>query len=42
MRLGFIGLGTQNSELLELNRKLNKQLEKVEKELNVLKNMVTQ
>ena len=37
MRLGFIGLATQNSELLELNKKLNQQLERVEKELNVLK-----
>jgi hypothetical protein len=37
LRLGFIGLATQNSELLELNKKLGQQLEKVEKELNVLK-----
>jgi site-specific recombinase XerD len=37
LRLGFIGLATQNSELLELNKKLNQQLERVEKELNVLK-----
>ena len=37
LRLGFIGLATQNSELLELNKKLNQQLEKVVKELNVLK-----
>ena len=37
LRLGFIGLATQNSELLELNKKLSRQLERVEKELNVLK-----
>ena len=37
LRLGFIGLATQNSELLELNKKLSQQLERVEKELNVLK-----
>jgi len=37
LRLGFIGLATQNSELLELNKKLNQQLKRVEKELNVLK-----
>ena len=37
MRLGFIGLGIQNNELLESNKKLNQQLEKVVKELNVLK-----
>ena len=36
-RLGFIGLATQNTELLELNKKLSQQLERVEKELNVLK-----
>jgi len=29
LRLGFIGLATQNSELLELNKKLNDQLETV-------------
>ena len=37
LRLGFIGLATQNSELLELNKELNQQLERVVKELNVLK-----
>ena len=37
MRLGFIGLGIQNNELLESNKKLNQQLDKVVKELNVLK-----
>jgi len=30
LRLGFIGLATQNNELLELNKKLSQQLEKVE------------
>ena len=28
LRLGFIGLATQNSELLELNKKLSQQLER--------------
>ena len=37
LRLGFIGLAAQNSELLELNKKLNHQLETVVSELNVLK-----
>ena len=37
LRLGFIGLATQNSKLLELNKKLSQQLERVEKKLNVLK-----
>lgn len=37
LQLGFIGLVTQNSELLELTNKLHQQLERVEKELNVLK-----
>jgi len=37
LRLGFIGLATQNSELLELNKKLNDQLETVVKELDELK-----
>ncbi len=37
LRLGFIGLANQNSELLELNKKLSQQLERVEKELTVLK-----
>ena len=31
LRLGFIGLATQNSELLALNKKLSQQLERVEK-----------
>jgi len=33
LRLGFIELATQNSELLELNKKLNDQLETIVKEL---------
>jgi len=37
LRLGFIGLATQNSELLESNKKLNDQLETVLKELYELK-----
>lgn len=37
LRLAFIGLATQNSELLELNKKLSQQLEIVEKEFNLLK-----
>ena len=37
LRLGFIGLAAQNSELLELNKKLNYQLERVVKELDELK-----
>jgi len=37
MRLGFIGLARRNDELLKLNKKLSQQLERVEKELNVLK-----
>jgi site-specific recombinase XerD len=37
LRLGFIGLATQNSELLELNKKLSQQLEIIEKEFNLLK-----
>lgn len=37
LRLGFIGLATQNSELLDLNKKLKEQLERVEKEFSVLK-----
>ena len=37
LRLGFIGLANQNSELLELNKELSQQLETVVKELNVLK-----
>ena len=35
--LGFIGLATQNHKLLKLNAKLSYQLERVEKELNMLK-----
>ena len=37
LRLGFIELATQNNELLEVNKKLNRQLERVKKEFNVLK-----
>ena len=37
LRLGFIGLAAQNSELLESNKKLNYQLERVVKELDELK-----
>nr|YP_009686252.1 putative integrase/recombinase protein [Halamphora calidilacuna]QDR25077.1 putative integrase/recombinase protein [Halamphora calidilacuna] len=37
LRLGLIGLARQNSELLELNKKLSQQLERVEKEFNLLK-----
>lgn len=37
LHLGFIGLAGQNSELLESNKKLNKQLETVVKELDELK-----
>lgn len=37
LRLGFIGLATQNSELLESNKKLNDQLERVIIELDGLK-----
>jgi len=37
LRLGFIGLANQNSELLDLNQQLTQQLETVVKELNVLK-----
>ena len=37
IRLGFIGLATQNHKLLKLNENLSHQLEKVEKELNTLK-----
>nr|YP_010283343.1 hypothetical protein MKU01_pgp031 [Psammodictyon constrictum]ULD16462.1 hypothetical protein [Psammodictyon constrictum] len=36
LHLGFIGLATQNSELIESNKKLNDQLETVVKELNEL------
>lgn len=37
LRLGFIGLAKQNTELLNLNQKLNQQLETVVKELNLIK-----
>lgn len=37
LQLGFIGLATQNRELIGLNNKLNQQLERVEKEFNILK-----
>jgi site-specific recombinase XerD len=37
LRLGFIGLAKQNSELLDLNKELNQQLEIVMSELNVIK-----
>ena len=37
LQLGFIGLAKQNSELLDLNKELNQQLELVVSELNVIK-----
>ena len=37
LHLGFIGLASQNNELLKCNKKLNGQLERVVKELNELK-----
>ena len=37
LQLGFIGLAKQNSELLDLNKELNQQLEMVVSELNVIK-----
>ena len=37
LQLGFIGLVKQNSELLDLNKELNQQLEMVVSELNVIK-----
>ena len=37
LQLGFIGLAKQNSELLDLNKELNQQLEMVVSELNVRK-----
>ena len=37
LRLGFIGLAKQNSELLNSNKKLNQQLEIVLLKLNVIK-----
>lgn len=37
IRRGFVGLATQNHKLIKLNESLNHQLEKVENELNMLK-----
>jgi site-specific recombinase XerD len=37
LRLGFIGLATQNQQLFDLNKKLNQQLETVLEELNIVK-----
>ena len=37
LRLGFIGLAKQNSELLDLNQDLSQQLADVLKELNAMK-----
>ena len=37
LQLGFIGLAKQNSELLDLNKELNQQLEMVIAELDVIK-----
>ena len=37
LRLGFIGLAKQNSELLDLNQDLSQQLADVLKELNAIK-----
>ena len=37
LRLGFIGLAKQNSELLDLNQDLSQQLEIVLSELNAIK-----
>lgn len=37
LQLGFIGLAKHNSELLDLNKELNQQLEMVVSELNVIK-----
>ncbi len=37
LQLGFIGLATQNHKLIKLNESLNHQLERVENELNMLK-----
>jgi len=37
LKLGFIGLAKQNSELLDLNKELNQQSERVVSELNVIK-----
>lgn len=38
LQLGLIGLAKQNSELLDLNKELNQQLEIVVSELTVIKN----
>lgn len=37
IRLGFIGLAKQNSELLKFNKELNQQLEEIKSELNAVK-----
>ena len=37
IRLGFIGLATQNHKLIKLNESLSRKLERVENELNMLK-----
>ena len=37
LQLGFIGLAKQNSELLDLNKELNQQLDVVMSELNQIK-----
>ena len=37
LRFGFIGLAKQNTELLDLNKELNQQLEIVVSELNTIK-----
>ena len=37
IRRGFVGLATQNHKLIKLNESLNDQLERVENELNMLK-----
>ena len=37
LQLGFIGLAKQTSELVDLNKELNQQLEIVMSELNVMK-----
>lgn len=37
LQLGFIGLAKQNSELLDLNKELNQQLEIVISELSIIK-----
>jgi len=37
VRLGFLGIATQNQELLKLNKELTQQLEIIEEELNQIK-----